>query len=74
MANLTEILFAQPEQRRAVEFCVTADVVVCVRMKRFPVPGFFRVIFCLEIDSLRAPVVLLARHIVAAFEQQDFLA
>ena len=77
VSNLAKIFFAQTEQRGAVEFRVAADVIICVWMEGFAVlvvPGFFRVVLRVEIYSPRAPVIFLARHIVAALEQQDFLA
>ncbi len=37
MPELAEVLSPQAEQRRAVELCVAADVVVGVRMERLAV-------------------------------------
>jgi hypothetical protein len=71
MANLAEIFLTQAEERRAVKFGVAADVIVCMRMKFLAVsiaPRFFRVVLAFEIDGARAPVVLLTRNVVAAFE------
>ena len=36
-------------------------------------PGFFGVVLSVEVDRARAPVVFLARHVIAAFKQQDLL-
>ncbi|MCG3163382.1 MAG: hypothetical protein JMDDDDMK_04779 [Acidobacteria bacterium] len=77
MANLAEIFLAQSEQRRAVKFGVAADVIVRVRMQRpaIPVvPDFFRVVFRFDVDGARFPIVFLARHESAAFEQQNSFA
>ena len=77
VANLAEVLLAQPEQRGAVELGVAADVVVGVRMERLAVlvlPHFLGVVLRLDVDRPRAPVVLLAADVVAALEQQDPLA
>jgi hypothetical protein len=38
------------------------------------VPDFFRLVFALNVYGARAPVVLLARHIVAALQQENPLA
>ena len=74
MADLAEVLFAQPEERGAVELGVSADVVVGVRMERLAVlvvPHVFGVIFRLDVDGARAPVVLLAPDVVAPLEQEN---
>src|ERR687888_1629451 len=75
--QLAEILLTQTEQRSAIEFGISTDVVVRVRMKRPAVlvlPGLLRVVLRLDVDGPRAPVVLLTWHVVAALEQQDPLA
>ena len=77
MANFPEILFAESEQGRAEKLRVTADVVVGVRVQLFavPVPPHFRgLVLALGIDRAGIPVVLLARHIVTAFEQENAFA
>src|SRR6185369_10896258 len=77
MAKLTEVFLAQSKQRSAVKLGVAADIVVRVRVKFFSVhvsPLFLSLVLAQEIDGFRIPVVLLARHIVAAFEDQDALA
>src|SRR5437879_7356170 len=77
MLQFTKIFFAQAEQCRAIKFGVAANVVVCVGMKRFAVfvlPRLFGVVLRLQIDRAGAPVVFLARHIVAAFQQEDPLS
>ena len=74
MTKLAEVLVAQTEQSGAVEFRVSADVVVGVRMERLAVlvvPHFFGVIFRLDVDGARAPVVLLAPDVVAPLEQEN---
>src|SRR6266702_1030234 len=77
MAQLAEVALAQPEQRGAVELRVAPDVVVRVRMEFLAVlvpPLFLRAVAALEHDRLSVPVLLLARHVVAALEQQDAFA
>src|SRR5713101_2326999 len=77
MLDLAEILSAQPKQRGAVEFRVAADVVVRVRVQLFAVfvlPLFFRLILAFDVDRAAVPVVLLAVHVVAAFEQKNAFA
>src|SRR6266571_7834917 len=76
MTNLAEVFFAQTEQCRTVELRVAADKIVRVRMQLFAInvaPRFFRVVLAFEVNGARAPVVLLARHVIAAFEQKDLL-
>ena len=72
-----EILAPKPEERRTKEFCIAADAVVGVRVKRIAVSvlaDFFGLIFTLNVYGLRAPVVLLARYIVTALQQENPLA
>src|SRR6266540_2354156 len=76
MTNLSKILFAQTEQRRAVKLGVAADVIICVRMQVLAVlvaPDFLRVVFALLVDRLGAPVVFLPRHVRAALNEQNSL-
>src|SRR6266699_1255175 len=76
MTNLAEVFFAQAEQCRAVELRVAADKIVRVRMQLFAINvarRFFRVVPGFQGDCARAPVVLLARHVIAAFEQKNLL-
>src|SRR5581483_252421 len=73
--DLAEILLAQPKQRSAVEFRVAAYKIVRVWVQLaavLVVPNFFRLVFAFEVYGARAPVVLLARDVIAAFEQQNF--
>ena len=77
VADLAEVLLAQAEEGGAVEFGVPADVVVRVRMELLAVlvaPDFLRGVLAVDVDGLRAPVVLLAGDEVAALEHQDPLA
>src|SRR5882724_6150525 len=74
MLDLTEILPAQTEQRRAVEFGISAHVVIRVRMERLSLlvaPFFFCLILALHIDRARIPVGLLAGNIIAAFQNEN---
>ena len=62
VANLTEVLLAEAEQRRPVEFRVAADVIVGVWVKRLAVPvapHFLGVVSGFDVDCARAPVVFL---------------
>src|SRR5437899_10132238 len=77
MAQLAEATLPQPEQAGALKLRVAADVIVRVRMEFLAVlvpPLFLRAVAALEHDRLGVPVLLLARHVVAALEQQDALA
>ncbi len=77
MAQLAEVLAPQPEQRRAVELGVAADVVVGVRMERGAaaveplLPGL---VAAEDVHGARAPVVLLAPHVVAALDDENAFA
>ena len=74
MTNLSEVLFSQTKERRAVELCVTADEIIRVRMKFLAVaiaPRLFGVVFPFEIYGARAPVVLFTRNVIAALEEKD---
>src|SRR5262249_8534303 len=65
-----------PEQSSSIKLRVSADVVVRVRMQLGSVaivPDFFGVILRLEIHRGGAPVVLLARNIVAALQNKNLL-
>src|SRR5262245_28993050 len=77
MLELAEIFCAQAKQRRSEEFGVDADVVIRVRMEFlavFVAPDFFGLVFPFEVDRAWIPIVLLARHVVAAFKNQNFLS
>ena len=77
VTQLAEVLRAQPEQRRAVELGVAADVVVDLRRELVAVavePELRRPVLALDEHGGGVPVVALARQVVAAFEQQDPLA
>ena len=61
--DAAEILASKPEQRRAIKFRIAANAVVGVRVEWIAVavvPGFFGLVFALDVYSVRAPVVLLA--------------
>src|SRR5215216_6767497 len=76
MTNLAKVFLAQTKQRRAVEFRVATDKIVRVRVQLFAVniaPRLFGVVLSVEVDGARTPVVLLARHVIAALEQQNLL-
>ena len=74
MLDLAEVFASQTKQGRPVEFCIAANVVVRVRMQLaaiFVVPDLFRVVLTVGVDSLRAPIVLLAANVIAPFEQEN---
>src|SRR5215469_16844537 len=77
MAHLREVLLAQAEQRRAVEFGVAADPIIRVRMEVFSIavlPGLFRCVLALDIDGARAPIVLFTGHVIASLQNKNALA
>src|SRR5690349_25083373 len=77
MPNLTEVFFPQTKESSTVELRVTANKIIRVRVQRLAfaiAPRLFRVVFRFEVYGARAPVVLLARNIVTAFQDQDLLA
>src|SRR5579884_1062886 len=77
MADFAEVFLAQAEEGRAVEFGVSPDVVIGVRMKRFAIlvtPGFLGLIPGFDVDGSGIPVFLFAAHIIAALEDQDLFA
>jgi hypothetical protein len=49
----------------------TADVIVGVKMQRLALVGLLRVVFRLDVDRTRTPVVLFAAHVVPALEPQN---
>jgi len=72
--QLTEVLPAQAEQRGAIELGVAAHIIIGVGMQFlavFVAPNFLGVVFALDVDGERTPVVLLARDIIAAIQDQD---
>ena len=77
MFDLAEVFFAQTKQRRAEKLRVAADIVVRMRMQLVAVsvvPLFFGLVSALEVHGARIPVVLFARHVTAALEDQYFLS
>ena len=74
--DLAEVLTAKPEERGPVELGVAAHVVVGVGVERLAVavaPDLLGLVPALEVHRPRAPVGPLARHVVAALEDQDAL-
>src|SRR5262249_53965864 len=68
---------AEPEQGRAEELRITADVIIRVWMQLLSVsvsPHFLGLILALGIDRAWVPVVLLAWDIIAALQQQNAFA
>src|SRR2546422_10204925 len=77
MTDLAEVLPAHAQQGRAVEFRVAADEVVRagVELLAVPVvPGLLDVVLSLDHDGPGVPVVLLARHVVAALQEEDLFS
>ncbi|BCJ40062.1 hypothetical protein GCM10010168_29200 [Actinoplanes ianthinogenes] len=77
VAQLAEVLRAQPEQRRAVELGVPADVVVDLGRELVTLgvePELGRPVLALDEDGGRFPVVPLARQVTTALQDQDLLA
>src|SRR5258705_4407170 len=71
MTKLAKVFFAQTKQRRAIKFRIAAHEIIRMRVQLFAVnvaPGFFSVVLSVEVNRAGAPVVFLARHIVATFE------
>ena len=76
VAELAEVLAAEPEQRRAVELGVAAHEVVLAGLEflAVPVAPVLRVVVAaLQHDRAGLPVLPLARRVVAALEEQDLL-
>ena len=72
--HFVEVALAQAEQGGAIHLGVAADVVVQARMERLAlgaVPGLGGLVLAIDEHRLAAPVLLLARQIVAALDQQD---
>lgn len=77
VAQLSEIFFPQPEECRSVEFRISPDVIVCVRVKQLTSmvsPNFLGLILAFHIYRARTPVRFLARDIISSLKQQDSLA
>ena len=78
VADLAEVALAEPEEDRAVELRLAADVVVLAGMERLSRPCrttsrcVLYVLF--DEDGAAVPVLGLAAQVVAALEQQDPLA
>src|SRR5436190_3499802 len=69
MMQLPEVFFAKTKQCRAVKFGVAADEIVRMRVELLALnipPRFFSVVLSLEVDGACAPIVLLARDVIAA--------
>ena len=77
VAQLAEVLLAQPVQRRAVELGRAADDVMDAGLERLAVavvPRVRRDVAVVHEDRLRVPVLELAREPVAPLEEEDALA
>ena len=77
MNHLAKVALAHPEQRRAIDLGVAADIVMQRRAEAVAVrvcPRLVGLVGAVDEHRLRVPVLFLARQIVAAFEDQDALA
>ena len=77
MLHLAKVAFAQPEQGRAVNLRIAADVVVQRRAEGVALgvgPGFFGLVDAIDKNRLRTPVQLAARQVVTTLENQDAFA
>src|SRR5437763_1553588 len=74
MLNCREILAPEPGQRRPIDFCVAAHVIMYARRERLPrfvLPHLRSLISFLIEYSLRTPVFRLLRQIIPTFHEQD---
>ena len=74
VSNLTEILLTKPQQGRAINLRIAADVILNAGKERLAVlviPGLFGPVLGFDKDRLGIPVVFLARQVAAAFEKQN---
>ena len=72
--NLAEVPLTKPQQRRAINLRIAADVILNAGKKGLAVlviPGFFGPVLGFDEDSFGVPVIFLARQVSAAFEQQN---
>src|SRR5664279_3383031 len=77
MGDLVEIALTQPEERRAIDLGIAAYVVMELGAKGGPIsinPCLGGLVSAIDEDGLRAPVSLLARKIIAAFEDENALS
>src|SRR5437016_13632286 len=77
MLHCAEVLAPKPEQCGAVELCVATDTVVGVGVQFLAIavmPDLFGLVLALDVYGPRAPVVLFARHVVSALQQQNAFA
>ena len=77
MAQLTEVLLAQPKQRGSEDLGRAADEIVRTGLKGFAlgvVPCVFGDVAVFRVNLDGVPVSFFARQEVAAFEQQDVFA
>ena len=77
MVQHLEILASQPDQRRAVDLGIAADVIVQAGMEGLAalvVPGLVRLVLAVDEDGLGIPIVRLAFEKVAALQHEDAFA
>ncbi len=71
MLDDAEVFFSQTKQRGAEEFSIATDIIVGMGVKLVAVivvPLLFCLVFTFEVDRFRIPVIFLARHVTATFE------
>ena len=76
VAHLAEVAGPHAQGRRAPHLGVAADGVLHAGLEGFAalvVPGLVRVVAAVELDRAHVPVLLLARQVLAALEQEDAL-
>ena len=72
VADFPKILLAKPQQRRAINLRISADVILNAWVKLVSilvVPGFFGSVFRFEKDGAGFPVVFLPRQVAAPFQK-----
>src|SRR6185437_13423269 len=77
MHHLAEVALTQPKERRAVDLGVTANVVVkrgAEGVAGGVRPNLASLVGAVDENGLRAPVLLTARQVIAALQDQDALA
>ena len=75
--DFAKVLLAQTEQRCAIEFGIAADVVIRMRMQLCAIgvaPKFLGVVATFHVYCARIPILLLAPHERAAFDQENAFA
>src|SRR5438270_13831571 len=75
--DFAKVLLAQTEQRCAIEFGIAPDVVIRMWMQLCAIdvaPKFLGVVATFHVYCARIPILLLAPHERAAFDQENAFA